>query len=184
MLPAAITIAIFSKEILTLWLGDTEATQNAYQILTLLMIGTALNALMTLPYTLQLAYGWTKLAFYKNVIAVILLVPLMVWMVGTYQGIGAAWAWIILNFGYFIFEVPVMHRRLLKDEMGKWYRRDIILPILIVTVIGLLTRAIMPVGASKLVTLLGMLITLALTFAVSVLAANHLNIRMLNVNRL
>lgn len=184
VLPAAITIAIFSKEILTLWLGDTEATQNAYQILTLLMIGTALNALMTLPYTLQLAYGWTKLAFYKNVIAVILLVPLMVWMVGTYQGIGAAWAWIILNFGYFIFEVPVMHRRLLKDEMGKWYRRDIILPILIVTVIGLLTRAIMPVGASKLVTLLGMLITLALTFAVSVLAANHLNIRMLNVNRL
>ena len=109
---------------------------------------------------------------------------IMEWMVGTYQGIGAAWAWIILNFGYFIFEVPVMHRRLLKDEMGKWYRRDIILPILIVTVIGLLTRAIMPVDASKLVTLLGMLITLALTFAVSVLAANHLNIRMLNVNRL
>lgn len=184
VLPAAITIAIFSKEVLTLWLGDSEATQNAHQILTLLMIGTVLNALMTLPYTLQLAYGWTELAFYKNVIAVILLVPLMVWMVEMYQGIGAAWAWLMLNLGYLIFEVPIMHRRLLKGEMGKWYRRDIIQPILIVTVIGLFARVIIPVDVSKLVMLLGMLITLALSFVAYMLAANHLNIRMLKVNRL
>ena len=71
VLPAAITIAVFSKEILTLWLGDTIAAQNSHQILTLLIIGTAFNALMTLPYTLQLAHGWTKLAFYKNIVAVI-----------------------------------------------------------------------------------------------------------------
>ena len=183
VLPAAITIAIFSKEILTLWLGDTEATQNAYQILTLLMIGTALNALMTLPYTVQLAYGWTRLIFYTNVTAVILLVPLMVWMVEMYQGIGAACAWIILNSGYYIFLVPIMHRSLLKGEMGKWYRRDIILPILITTAIGLFARTIMPVDASKLITLFGMLITLVLTFSASVLAADNLNFRMLKANR-
>lgn len=184
VLPAAITITLFAKEILVLWLGDTDAARNSHQILSLLIIGTALNALMTLPYTLQLAYGWTRLAFYKNVIAVILLIPLMVWMVEMYQGIGAAWAWIILNLGYLIFEVPVMHRRLLKGEMGKWYGRDIIQPILIVTAIGLIARVIMPVNASMLVTLLGMLITLVLSFAAAMSVANHLNIRMLKSNRL
>jgi O-antigen/teichoic acid export membrane protein len=183
VLPVAITVVLFAKEILVFWLGDGDAAQNAYQILALLIVGTTMNALMTLPYTLQLAYGWTKLAFYTNAIAVMLLGPLMVWMVGKYQGIGAAWAWIILNMGYFVFLVPIMHRRLLKGEMGKWYRRDIILPILVVVTIGLSVRLAIPDDASKFVTVYGIVTTLALTFAASMLVADHLNIRMLKVNR-
>lgn len=181
--PVAVTIAIFSKEILILWLGDAPAAQNAHQVLTLLMIGTALNAIMTLPYTLQLAYGWTRLAIYKNIIAVAFLVPLMMWMVQMYQGMGAAWVWIILNFGYFIFEVPIMHQRLLKGEMGKWYGRDVLFPILIVTIIGLIGRAVLPEDASKLSTLLGVLSIFALSFIFSAWVAGLLSIKMMKVNR-
>ncbi len=184
VLPVAITIAIFAKDILGLWLGNTMAAENAHQILTLLMIGTALNAVMTLPYALQLAHGWTKLAIYKNIIASALLVPLMVGMVQMYQGIGAAWVWIILNLGYFIFEVPVMHRRLLKGEMGKWYGRDVILPAAIITIIGLVTRAILPVDSSRLITLLGVFSMLAISFLASAWVAGYLNIKKLKVNRL
>jgi len=181
VLPLTITIAIFAKEILALWLGGTMAAQNSHQILTLLIIGTALNALMIMPFALQLAYGWTKLAFYKNIVAIIFLVPLMVWMVQMYQGIGAAWVWIILNFGYFIFEIPIMHRRLLKGEMGKWYRRDVILPILIVTTIGLIARETLPVDSSKMIMLLGVFSTLALSFIASAWATGHLNIQMIQL---
>jgi len=175
VLPLTITIAVFAKEILALWLDDTMAIQNSHQILTLLIIGTALNALMILPYALQLAYGWTKLAFYKNVVAIILLVPLMVWMVQMYQGIGAAWVWIILNLGYLIFEVPIMHRRLLKGEMGKWYSRDVFLPTLIVSAIGLIAHEILPVGSSKMIMLLGVFSTFALSFIASAWTTGHLN---------
>ncbi len=183
VLPVAITISIFAKDILALWLGNIVAAQNAHQILTLLMIGSALNTVMTLPYALQLAHGWTQLAIYKNIIAIILLVPLMVWMVQTYQGIGAAWVWIILNLGYFIFEVPIMHRRLLKHEMGKWYKLDVILPVIIITVIGLVARAILPVNASHIITLLGVLCTLALSLLAASWAVGYLNIKTLRVNR-
>ena len=176
VLPTAITIAVFAQEILILWLGDTIAAQNSHQILTLLIIGTAFNALMTLPYMLQLAHGWTKLAFYKNIVAVFILVPLMLWMVQMYQGVGAAWVWVILNLGYIIFEVPIMHRRLLKGEMGKWYRRDIILPILIVTTIGLIARETLPEDSSKIIMLLGVFSTLTLSFVISALTMGHLDI--------
>ena len=176
VLPAAITIAVFSEEILTLWLRDTIAAQNSYQILTLLIIGTAFNALMTLPYTLQLAHGWTKLAFYKNIVAVIILVPLMLWMVQMYQGVGAAWVWIILNLGYIIFEVPIMHRYLLKDEMGRWYRRDIILPIIIVGTIGLIARETLPEDSSNIIMLLGVFSTFAFSFVAASWSTGHLNI--------
>jgi len=131
-----------------------------------------------------------------------LLIPLMVWMVQMYQGLGAAWVWIILNLGYLIIEVPIMHRRLLKGEMGKWYGRDIILPIVIVTIIGLVGRVILPADSSKLITLLGVLgrvilpvdssklITLlgvlgifALSFVASAWVAGYLNIKTLKLNR-
>lgn len=182
VLPAAITIAFFSREILGLWLGNTEATQNAYRILTLLMVGTALNALMTLPYALQLAHGWTRLAFYKNLFAVVVLVPAMVWMVDRYQGIGAAWAWLMLNLGYVLFEVPIMHRRLLKNEMAAWYGRDVLQPVLIVAVIGLVARMVLPDDASRWEMFLGVFMTLAISFVASVSAANLLSLKILKTN--
>ena len=52
---------------------------------------------MHIPYLAQLAYGWTSLAFYQNLISVIILVPLMVLFTQSYQGIGAAYVWVILN---------------------------------------------------------------------------------------
>jgi len=181
VLPLTITIAVFAKEIFALWLDDTMAIQNSHQILTLLVIGTALNAIMILPYALQLAYGWTKLSFYKNVVAIIFLVPLMVWMVQMYQGIGAAWVWIILNLAYLIFEVPIMHRRLLKGEMGKWYSRDVFLPILIVSTIGLIAHEILPVDSSKMIMLLGVFSTFALSFIAAAWATGHLNIQFIQL---
>jgi O-antigen/teichoic acid export membrane protein len=183
VLPVAITISIFTKDILTLWLGDTIAVQNAYQILSLLMIGTALNAVMTLPYALQLAHGWTQLAIYKNIAATVLLVPFMVWMVQIYQGIGAAWVWVILNLGYFVFEVPIMHRRLLKSEMTQWYKQDVILPVIIVTIIGLVARVFLPIDSSMLVTLLGVLCVFALSLLTLAWFAGYLNTIKLKVNR-
>lgn len=181
VLPISATLAFFSKEVLSLWLPDTDASQNAYKILTLLMVGTALNALMTLPYTLQLAHGWTRLAFYKNVIAVILLVPLMVWMVHRYQALGAAWVWVILNAAYLLSEVPIMHRHLLKGEMSQWYKEDIIRPIVIVASIGLLSRMIVPVDGSTLVIVLGLVAATGLSLTISALASNHLSVRILKI---
>lgn len=183
VLPVAVNIAIFAKDILLLWLGNPMVVQNTYQILTLLMVGTALNAVMTLPYALQLAHGWTRLAIYKNLIAVALLIPLMIWMVQMYQGVGAAWVWIILNLGYFIFETPIMHRRLLKSEMGRWFRRDIIAPALIVTSIGLASHAVMPVDMPRLVTFVVVLVTLALSFIAAAWITGYLNPKILKIIR-
>ena len=177
ILPIAMILVFFAEEILSIWIGDPVVVRNTHMLLSLLVIGSMIQAIMIMPYTLQLAYGWTKLALYKNVVAVIFLVPLMVWMVQMYQGIGAAWVWIILNLSYLIFEVPIMHRRLLRDEMAKWYSRDVFLPILIVTAIGLIAREILPADSSKMIMLLGVLGTFALAFVASAWATGQLNIQ-------
>lgn len=175
VLPVAITIAFFSEDLLTIWLGSGVTSQNTHQLLTLLIIGTAMNALVALPYSIQLAYGWTRLAFFSNVFAVTFLTPLMIWLVARYQGVGAGWAWIVLNSGYFIFLIPIMHRRLLRGEMGEWYRRDVILPAAVVFVIALAVRLVLPIRASIPSVLLAVIVLFALSAGGSLLMANHLN---------
>ncbi len=185
IVPISITLVFFAEEVLSIWIGNPVVVRNTHMLLSLLVIGSMITAILLMPYALQLAYGWTKLAFLKSVIAMIFLVPLMVWMVQMYQGVGAAWVWIILNLAYLIFEVPIMHRRLLKGEMGKWYSRDVFLPILIVSAIGLIAHEILPVGSSKIIMLLGVLSTCTLSFIAAAWATGHLNIifiRLLKTN--
>ena len=177
ILPITITLAFFAEEILILWIGDPVVVKNTYVLLSLLTIGSMINALMTLPYTLQLAFGWTKLAFYKNVVAVIILVPLMLWMVQMYHGIGAAIVWVILNVAYIIFEIPIMHQRLLRGEMGGWYKKDIILPIIIVTAIGFIAHNILPAGSSKILMLLTIFTTIVFSFVAAAWVTGNLNLQ-------
>ncbi len=170
VLPAAMTLALFPREILTLWLRDQEIVRNAFFLVSLIVIGTAMNSLMVVPYTLQLAHGWTKLVFSQNVISTILLVPLMIAMVNSYGAIGAPIVWIILNAGYLFILIPLMHRRILTSEMTRWYLHDIGAPLLIVAGIVLLSRLMMPVDTSKYIALLWLILTPLIAFIIAIVA--------------
>jgi len=131
ILPATAVIAFFSYEILLLWTGNTVTAKNTYMLASILIIVTALNGLMNLPYALQLAHGWTRLAFYVNLVSVMLLVPLTMLMAWKYGAIGASFVWVILNSGYVIIAIQFMHRRLLKREKWIWYEKDVGIPMLV-----------------------------------------------------
>jgi O-antigen/teichoic acid export membrane protein len=75
VLPVAVVMAVFSKEILLWWTQNPATAAQTAPLLSLLVIGTALNGMMNLPYALKLAYGWTPLAFYINVVTVAVLGP-------------------------------------------------------------------------------------------------------------
>ncbi len=136
LIPAVTIIAFFSYEILLVWTRKPEIAQNTYILLTLVAIGTGLNGLMHLPYYAQLAFGITKIGFWQNVIAIIFLIPFMIWATFHYGAVGGALSWVILNFSYTIFGMQVMHRMILKNELKKWYLVDVGLPLLLAIVIN------------------------------------------------
>ena len=171
--PVGIITALFAEELLTLWIGDATTVAQTHLLVSLLLTGTALNSIMFLPYTLQLACGWTSLSLYKNVLAVLLFVPLLLWLIARYGAAGAALAWIALNAGYFLLEVPFMHRRLLKGGMGRWYLMDVGLPVAVCLGIGLIARFAMPSGLPDYGILLWILSAFALCFLCVALAMPH-----------
>ena len=144
ILPAAIVVSFFSSEILLLWTGNPVTVANTHSIVSLLIIGTALNGLMNLPYGLQLAHAWTTLGLYTNIIASIVLVPMIYFLVIHYGVIGAASAWVILNSGYVLISIQIMHSRLLKGEQWRWYLNDVGVPLLAALSAAMLWRLFTP----------------------------------------
>jgi hypothetical protein len=81
---------------------------------------------------LQIASGWTRLSASKNVISALVLVPSLVMLVPNQGPLAAAWAWFGLNAGYYLFEVPLMHARLLRGELWSWWLQRTLLPMVLV----------------------------------------------------
>jgi O-antigen/teichoic acid export membrane protein len=121
LLPVAVTLAVYGREIVTVWTGNVSTAAVVAPILTILTIGTALNGLMFIPYALQLAYGCTSLGIAINVVFIVLLIPSMVVMAKTAGPVAVASVWVVLNTLYILVGVPLTHRRMLPGESLKWY---------------------------------------------------------------
>ena len=128
---------------------------------------------MNVPYALQLAHGWTKLALSQNVISLVLLAPLLFWATIHYGPVGAASIWIILNAGYVAIGIQVMHRRLLPLEKAKWYCNDVAFPLIGTLTVAAIARFLLPNSASPLMTGGWLLITLLLAMAAAALATSY-----------
>ncbi|HEX6040596.1 oligosaccharide flippase family protein [Longimicrobium sp.] len=146
VLPAAAVLALFPREVLWMWTGDAAIVRNAWVVLALLSAGTALNALMVLPYALQVAFGWTRLLIVSNVVAIVVLVPAVLLLGMRWGPAGAAAGWLLLNAGYVLLQPPLVHRRLLRGELARWYLRDAGAPLLAALVVAVGARLLLPWG--------------------------------------
>ncbi|OTE95254.1 polysaccharide biosynthesis protein [Crenothrix sp. D3] len=159
IIPATLILVFFGKNLLLLWTGNALLVENVAPLLALMALGTMLNGFMHIPYMLTLAYGWTKFSVYSNTVAVVLLVPSMIWATLNYGVMGAAWIWVILNSGYVLISVHFLYRRLLTTEKWRWYGKDILIPSFTVLCTGGFCVFIFPEGLSKIAELVLLLLS-------------------------
>jgi O-antigen/teichoic acid export membrane protein len=169
ILPVAIVITLFSYEIILLWTHNPVTAERTHLLVSILICGTALNGVMNLPYALQLAFGWTRLSVLKNIIAVSLLVPAIIYMTKLYGATGAASVWLFLNLGYVMFEIPVMHSKLLREEKWRWYWQDFGAPLIIGSFFAGLGRFFMGESMNKFEMMSYVAVILMLAFVMTAL---------------
>jgi len=150
VIPAACTLTAFAPQILFVRGGDLGGGfQTVSTLASILSVGVMLNALMLPPYLLTLAYGWTRFAVLANLIAVVVVVPSMVLSASHFGAIGAAAVFVALNFCYVVIGMHFLHRRLLSAEKWKWYRVDVLYPLIAALVVLLpLYRPISTIGTN------------------------------------
>jgi O-antigen/teichoic acid export membrane protein len=178
VLPVALVLAMFSKEVLFLWTQDVETAENTYKLLSILTVGTAINGLMYTPYALQLSHGWTKLALVVNAISAVILIPALIVITNMYGATGAASIWVALNLSYMFISLPIIHRRLLPTETLRWYRDDVGRPLLAAAVVAGIGRYIIQPDWPSAVLIVCISILSVLTLLSAGLAANKLDAQM------
>lgn len=140
---AAILIA-FAHDVLYLWTGNADLAHKVALPLATLVAGSALNGLMNIPYALQLANGWTRLAMGMNAASLLLGIPFCLWAVPHFGISGAACVWLLANLASVVISIPLMHRRLLRGEMARWYLRDNLPPISAAAIAALALDFLLP----------------------------------------
>src|SRR5262249_45356453 len=110
-------------EVLALWTRNPDVVNHAATVLSLRALGTVLNALMHVPHVVQLAFGWSSFGAWANAIALVVMVPATIALSRAWGGVGAALAWIGFNVGMLSVAMTLMHRRVLRGELARWYAR-------------------------------------------------------------
>lgn len=139
-----ITMIFFSQIFLEVWTQDIFTASKVSPLLMILSVGSLLNGMMWIPYQAQLAYQWTKLPIFINLISVIIIIPSIIYFVPKYGAIGAAWIWVTLNCGYFFISGNIMFKKILVAEKWEWYIKDVFVPLMVATVVISLLKIILP----------------------------------------
>jgi len=129
LFPIAAAAAVFAEEILFLWTGNPSLASSTAPVVSLFLIGTALNGAMHFPYALQLAYGMTRLPLTINAILVVVMIPTTIILALQYGAVGGAAAWAVLNGIYLLIGTRLTHQSLLKGVGLKWLLWDVGMPL-------------------------------------------------------
>lgn len=156
LFPVAAGASVFSHELLLLWTGNAEIAASSSPVVSLFLVGTALNGAMHFPYALQLAYGDTRLPLLINGILLAALVPLITFLAKRYGAVGGAASWAVLNAIYLLVGTWLTHRVLLRGSGLRWLTRDVLVSLatstLFVGGIGAVIRTL-PVSAASMLAL-------------------------------
>jgi O-antigen/teichoic acid export membrane protein len=167
--PLAVVLCAFIYQLLLIWTRDDAAATHAAPIAIALVVGTLASALTTLPSHMQNAMGWPGLITTYNTIYAVTLLPIIAYVAFQFGAVPAAWLWSIPNIGYVFITTPIMHRRVLRGELGTWYRFDVLGPTLVALVVALICRLAMPPISGRVAQLgyiaAAGLVTLLATFA-------------------
>jgi len=126
--PATAVGVVFSESILLVWTRNAQTSMATHTTMSFLVAGSAVNALIYVPYALQLAYGWTTLGVYMNVFGLVSAGAFLPFTISHYGASGAAAVKLLVSCVVFAVGPCVMHRRILRGETWRWYVSDVAKP--------------------------------------------------------
>lgn len=128
VLPIGLLVVVFPQTALLVWTGQPAISAAGAPILSLLMLASLLNAMLNIPYMLQLAHGWTSLTNKVNAAGILLMIPILIWATGREAGVGAAATLAGLNFLSLVITSRLIFSRLMPREFFRWLRGAVIVP--------------------------------------------------------
>lgn len=149
LLPAAATLAAFAQPVLAAWLGrGSPLVAPVAFLLPWCMAGTAINALISVPFLMEMAHGRTFRVVRANMLAAPLFALACWFGVPRHGAVFAAGAFIALNLGYLLLLVPLIFAAGLRGQYSRWLLRGMLLPGGAAVAVAVCGRLLVPANAA------------------------------------
>jgi O-antigen/teichoic acid export membrane protein len=121
----AISIAVFSKELIYIWTLDNISAQNAKPYLTMYALGNGLAVISSYVYYLQFSMGRLKMHLINIVSFFIIFIVSFQVLTIKFGAIGAGYSWLLANIIYFVSAYTIVVRKLLAQVWKPLFLRII-----------------------------------------------------------
>ncbi len=120
VIPSCFFLCLFCEPLLRLWLRQDDFVSNVASVLPLLCIAYMFTVPRIPPHFLRIAYGWTRLDVYENLILVITMTTALAYS-SYYYGLKVAlWALVVINLIDLLMVVYFTHKVILRGSYLKW----------------------------------------------------------------
>lgn len=106
-----VIFATAGKWLLNLWLRSPQAVEVIYPLLSVLLIGTSLNAFYNVGYVHWLVNGKIRRVLQVNASALVLSVAIIPPLVGSQGPMGAAFGWLVINLIGFVLSLEWLKKK-------------------------------------------------------------------------
>jgi O-antigen/teichoic acid export membrane protein len=132
----AMVLFLFTKDFIFIWTHDIDIANTIENVTRVLLIGGVFLAFQYMPYYLAIANGHTRTNVRLGIVALICIVPALIFFVKHYGLIGATYTWLIMNLFAYIYLGYFLISRFLKNEFKRWFINETLIPLIIAIVIG------------------------------------------------
>lgn len=132
----AMVLFLFTKDFVLIWTHDILIANAIENVTKVLLIGGVFLSFQYMPYHLAIANGHTKTNVRLGVVAVICIIPALIFFVKQYGLIGATYTWLIMNlFAYFYLGYFIISKFLI-GEFKRWLINGTVTPLFISILVG------------------------------------------------
>lgn len=132
-------VCVFSKEIMTFWLGNEKIVYIVQNVAPLVVFGSMLLSLQELPYNFFLAKGITKYNVFMSffmILYVLIVTPILISNLGLF---GGGLAWLIESTAITLFYLIFFDKKFLNIKYN-WIINDFIFPLLLSFTLAVLIK--------------------------------------------
>lgn len=133
----AMVLFLFTKDFIFIWTHDNLIAKTIENVTKVLLIGGVFLSFQYMPYHLAIANGHTKTNVRLGIVAIICIIPSLIFCVKQFGLIGATYTWLIMNiFAYFYLGYFIISK-FLKNEFKRWLINGTLIPLGISIIVGL-----------------------------------------------
>ena len=123
------TVFFSAYPLLLFWTKDPVIAAQATLVFQFLVLATLCNSLVSIPYQLQLAYGWTSLSIKLGISFSLLFVPGLILVARSNGPLGVSLLLFLFNILIMLISTSLMFRKILRQQSFSWFFLDVLLPL-------------------------------------------------------